>query len=93
MEKEHSRAEIILTRKIERVLSDILSDKHDCKVKIRVLPEEVGDASLNEDEELHMICDSEKGSRLVIMKKGENGGADDERRSTNRNHEIRICST
>ena len=40
MEEEYSRAEIAVVRRIEKVLSDILSDKYDCKVKLRWLPEE-----------------------------------------------------
>ena len=43
MEKEYTSADIALCRRIEKVLSDILSDKHECKVTLHFLPEEYGD--------------------------------------------------
>lgn len=67
MEKEYSRAEIALTRLIERVMSDILSDKYDCKVKIRYLEEEYGYPTLAEDEHLVSITDEEGNHKLTII--------------------------
>lgn len=42
MEKGYSERDVAIVRRIEKVLSEILSDKYDCKVKIRFLPEEYG---------------------------------------------------
>jgi len=67
MEKEYSRAEIALTRRIEKVLSDILSDKYDCKVKIRWLPEEYGYPTLAEGEHLVSITDEAGKNKLCII--------------------------
>ena len=90
MEKEYSRAEIAVVRRIEKVLSDILSDKYDCKVKIRWLPEEYGEVTLAENESVHCIRDGENGKRYVIVKDEPNAGGDgNERRNANRNRELR----
>lgn len=67
MEKEYSRAEIALTRRIEQVLSDILSDKYDCKVKIRYLPEEYGYPVLAEDEHLVSLTEEDGSHNLTII--------------------------
>ena len=61
MEKEYTNAEIVLIRKIERVLSEILSDKYDCKVTLRYLPEELGDGIIPPNHELRSVHDPEKG--------------------------------
>jgi hypothetical protein len=42
MSKEYTDSEIALCRRIEKVLSEILSDKHDCKVTLHFLPKELG---------------------------------------------------
>lgn len=60
MEKEYSDSDIAICRRIEQVLSDILSDKYDCKVKLRFLPEEYGNGGVpNESavgEEHRTLC-------------------------------------
>lgn len=68
MKKEYSRAEIFVIRRIEKVLSDILSDKYDCKVKIRWLPEEYGEVTLAENERVHGIFNEEGEPRYIIVK-------------------------
>lgn len=67
MEKEYSRAEIAVTRRIEKVMSEILSDKYDCKVKIRYLPEEYGYPELAKDEHLVSITDDDGNHKLTII--------------------------
>ena len=67
MEKEYSRAQIALTRRIEQALSDILSDKYECKVKIRWLPEEYGYPTLAEDEHLVSITDEDGKNKILII--------------------------
>mgnify|MGYP003302234747 CR=1 FL=1 len=49
MGREYSNDEIALCRRIEQVLSEILSDKYDCKVKIRFLPEEYGNGGRSDE--------------------------------------------
>ena len=51
MEKEYTSADIALCRRIEKVLSDILSDKHDCKVTLHFLPKEYGDGGGDDESE------------------------------------------
>ena len=90
MKKEYSRAELFVIRKIEKVMSDILSDKYDCKVKIRWLPEEYGEVTLAENERVHCIVDKEKGPQYVIVKEEPGSGGDgNERRAANRNRKLR----
>ncbi len=94
MEKEYSRAEIFVVRRIEKVLSDILSDKYDCKVKIRWLPEEYGDGALAENERVHCICDVENGHRYVIVKEETSGGGEgNERTAANNHRKLRMYGT
>jgi len=60
MEKEYSDSDIAICRRIEQVLSDILSDKYDCKVKLRFLPEEYGNGGMHDEsavrEEHRPLC-------------------------------------
>ena len=60
MEKEYTSADIALCRRIEKVLSDILSDKHECKVTLHFLPKEYGDGGVDNEsaagEEHHALC-------------------------------------
>ena len=94
MEEEYSRAEIAVVRRIEKVLSDILSDKYDCKVKLRWLPEEYGDGALAENERVHCICDGENGKRYVIVKDEPSaGGEGRERTAANRHSKLRMYGT
>ena len=91
MEKEYSRAEVAVVRRIEKVLSDILSDKYECNVKLRWLPEEYGDGALAENERVHCICDGENGHRYVIVKEEEcSGGVGNERTAPNRHSKLRM---
>ena len=73
MKKEYNRAEIAVCRRIEKVMSDILSDKYDCKIKIRWLPEEYGYPVIEEDEEIHCRIIGENKHEYVIVKKPKNG--------------------
>ena len=67
MKKEYSRAEIALTRRIEKVLSDILSDKYDCKVKIRYIPEEYGDGKIPPNHKLVSAYDPVRGNTVEFV--------------------------
>lgn len=86
MKKEYSRAEIFAIRRIEKVLSEILSDKYDCKVKLRWLPEEYGEVTLAENERVHCICDGENEHRYVIVVDEPNDGGDPNGRAAANNH-------
>lgn len=67
MEPKYTNAEIVLCRKIERVLSDILSDKYDCKVKIRYIPEEYGDGYIPPNHELRSVHDPVRGNTVEFF--------------------------
>ena len=91
---DYSRAEVAVVRRIEKALSDILSDKYDCKVKIRYLPEEYGDGKLAENERVHCICDKENGHRYVIVKEEPSaGGEGHERTAANHHCKLRMYGT
>ena len=49
MERKYSGSDIAICRRIEKVLSDILSDKYDCNVKLRFLPEEYGNGGVQDE--------------------------------------------
>lgn len=86
MEKEYSRAEIAVIRRIEKVLSDILSDKYDCKVKLRWLPEEYGEVVLAENESVHGFLNEEGKPEYVIVKEDPSGGGEGNGRTAANHH-------
>ena len=92
MNKEYTNAEIVLVRKIERVLSEILSDKYDCKVKIRYLPEELGDGVIPPNHELRSVTDPIRGNTVEFFPIDPDKG-DKKHESDNKKANRELCST
>ena len=67
MSREYTNAEIVFARKIERVLSEILSEKYDCDIKIRYLPKELGDGVIPPNHELRTTYDPVRGNTVEFF--------------------------
>lgn len=92
MEKEYTNAEIVLVRKIEKVMSEILSDKYDCKIKIRYLPEEYGDGYIPPNHELRSVHDPIRGNTVEFVPIDPDMG-DEKHESGHKRANREVCST
>ena len=92
MEPKYTNAEIVLCRKIERVMSDILSDKYDCKVKIRYIPEEYGDGVIPPNHELRTVDDPVRGNTVEFFPIEPDKG-DEKHESDDRKAHRKLCNT
>ena len=67
MNKDFTNAEIVLARKFEKVLSEILSDQYDCNIKIRIVPEELGDGVIPPNHQLESVYDPVRGNTVEFF--------------------------
>lgn len=60
MKGDKNAEELAVCRRIERVLSEILSDKYDCKVTLRFIPEDAEEGGVPDErangEEHRALC-------------------------------------
>lgn len=91
MNKEYTNAEIVFARRVEKVLSEILSDKYDCKVKIRFLPEELGNGVVPPNHKLCTVTDPIRGNTVEFVPIDPDEG-DEKHESANKRANRKLCS-
>lgn len=91
MSEKYTNAEIVLVRRIEKVLSEILSDKYDCKIKIRWIPEEYGYGVIPPNHELRSVDDPIRGKTVEFVPIDPDKG-DGKHESANTRTNRKLCS-